>query len=343
MLGVLIALLATQTVYGQFWNQTSLISIRDEINKKNGGWVAAISPGIPYGDLQKQKALLGAKFDLELLKSQENKEEAKKLEAQSQKRRLQTIPASFNLTAKFPTCWSIGYIRSQASCGSCWAVASAASLSDRFCVVSGGLKKRSFSYEDMLECCSLADCGSGPGFGCDGGYIQGGFVFGQKSGIVTGENYQNFTTCKPYFLSPSASYTPVSPACSTKCANSLVYTKSYASDKVFTKGYAYITGTTYANIVTKAQQAIMLRGSIVAGMTVYEDFYYYKTGIYRFVWGKNLGGHAVRVIGWGVEGTAPYWIVANSWGTSWGLKGFFWIKRGVNECGIESWMTEGLL
>ena len=37
-----------------------------------------------------------------------------------------------------------------------------------------------------------------------------------------------------------------------------------------------------------------------------------------------------------------YWLAANSWGESWGEKGFFRIRRGVNECGIESSAVTGL-
>jgi hypothetical protein len=40
------------------------------------------------------------------------------------------------------------------------------------------------------------------------------------------------------------------------------------------------------------------------------------------------GGHALRVVGWGTDGTTPYWIVANSWGLGWGNKGFFQLEMG---------------
>ena len=40
------------------------------------------------------------------------------------------------------------------------------------------------------------------------------------------------------------------------------------------------------------------------------------------------------LIGYGVSGTTPYWIVRNQWGTGWGQKGYVFIRRNTNECGI---------
>lgn len=69
------------------------------------------------------------------------------------------------------------------------------------------------------------------------------------------------------------------------------------------------------------------------------------SGVYQHVSGDELGGHAVKLIGWGVDKTTgtdvPYWIVANSWNNDWGENGFFRILRGSDECGIEDSAVAG--
>jgi C1A family cysteine protease len=77
-------------------------------------------------------------------------------------------------------------------------------------------------------------------------------------------------------------------------------------------------------------------GPFEVAFEVYSDFANYGGGVYQHKSGKLEGGHAVIVIGWGVLDGTPYWLIQNSWGTSWGLDGYFMIIRGSDECGIES-------
>lgn len=52
--------------------------------------------------------------------------------------------------------------------------------------------------------------------------------------------------------------------------------------------------------------------------------------------------HAVLLVGYGVEETTgeKFWSVKNSWGDAWGEDGYFRIRRGTNECSIESMAVE---
>jgi cathepsin B len=72
----------------------------------------------------------------------------------------------------------------------------------------------------------------------------------------------------------------------------------------------------------------------------------YHNGTYARTAGSPgpKGGHAVKLLGWGVDSKGvDYWIAANSWSPLWGgLKGFFHIRRGTNECGIETTPAAGL-
>tara|TARA_B110001452_G_scaffold50504_1_gene38596 strand:- start:2206 stop:2490 length:285 start_codon:yes stop_codon:yes gene_type:complete len=81
------------------------------------------------------------------------------------------------------------------------------------------------------------------------------------------------------------------------------------------------------------------------GFQVFADFMTYRNGTYfrtKSAQGPR-GGHAVKLVGWGVDVQGvDYWIVANSWSPLWGMDGFFHIRRGTNECGIETTPAAGL-
>ena len=45
----------------------------------------------------------------------------------------------------------------------------------------------------------------------------------------------------------------------------------------------------------------MKDGPVEAAFTVYSDFENYKSGVYKSTSSKQLGGHAIRIVGWGVD------------------------------------------
>ncbi|EYB95969.1 hypothetical protein Y032_0154g2966 [Ancylostoma ceylanicum] len=155
-------------------------------------------------------------------------------------------------------------------------------------------------------------------------------------------------TCQPYALYPCGFHLgqpyygdcpPLrwnTPVCRQRCQRK--YRKSYHGDKHFAKHSYYLPDDERA-----IKQEIFEHGPVVAVFNTYEDFSYYKRGIYVHKWGAQRGAHAVKVIGWGSENGTDYWLIANSWNTDWGEDGYFRIVRGINNCGIEKEMVGGFM
>jgi len=216
------------------------------------------------------------------------------------------VPDTFDARTK----WSglIHPIRDQQRCGSCWAFSAAEVLTDR-ASIAAGKSTPVLSPEDMVSC-DKTD------MGCQGGQLRTAWNYLKNTGIVS-------DACFPY-----AAGSGTAPSCPSKCANG----ETWASSKVKAKSVYAIKG------VANMQKEIMTNGPIQVAFNVYKSFMSYKSGVYSKHWYELLpeGGHAVKIVGWGTDNGTPYWLVANSWNTSWGLDGFFKIKRGDNQCGIES-------
>lgn len=96
----------------------------------------------------------------------------------------------------------------------------------------------------------------------------------------------------------------------------------------------WVGGT--SNVISPAViKEKLLEGPLAVTMTVYGDFNYYNGGVYEYVSGDPEAGHGIVLVGWDDTTTPPCWICKNSWGTLWGENGWFRIKMGDNQCGIE--------
>ncbi|CAH8429313.1 unnamed protein product [Schistosoma haematobium] len=212
-------------------------------------------------------------------------------------------------------------------------------MSDRTCIQSRGRQSVELSAVDLMSCCS--DCG----FGCDGGFLGHAWDYWVKEGIVTGSSKENHTGCQPYPFPKCEHYVKgkypacgekmyKAPRCNQTCQKS--YKIPYSQDKHRGK-LSYNVADNELSI----QKEIMKYGPVESAFNVYEDFLNYKSGIYKHITGEPVGGHAIRIIGWGVEKNTPYWLIANSWNEDWGENGYFRILRGHNECDIESYVIAG--
>ena len=248
------------------------------------------------------------------------------------------IPDDFDARTQWPNCPTVGEVRDQGSCGSCWAFGATEAMSDRICIQSKGAVNAHISAEDMVSCCSSC------GFGCNGGFPESAWEYWVHTGLVSGGNYNSNEGCQPYTIKacdhhvngtlPPCQGEEPTPKCKKTCIPQ--YSVPYAKDKHYASK-AYSVRSNVAQIQTE----IMTNGPVEGAFTVYADFVNYKSGVYQHITGEELGGHAIRILGWGVEDSTPYWLVANSWNEDWGDKGFFKILRGKDECGIESGIVAG--
>ncbi|XP_063116953.1 cathepsin O isoform X2 [Cavia porcellus] len=94
----------------------------------------------------------------------------------------------------------------------------------------------------------------------------------------------------------------------------------------------------YAAYDFSAQEDEMARVLLLSGPLVvivdavsWQD---YLGGVIQHHCSSGEANHAVLVTGFDQTGSTPYWIVRNSWGSSWGVDGYAYVKMRSNVCGI---------
>ncbi|XP_046647101.1 procathepsin L-like [Daphnia pulicaria] len=207
-------------------------------------------------------------------------------------------------------------VKDQGQCGSCWSFASIVPLEFNTCNKTGTAVALS---EQML-----VDCDTG-NFGCDGGmydraweYIQakGGVMKSSSYAYTSGSTGTAETTCK------------------------------FDSTAVGAKVASFDWVMPYPD-PTAIMTNLQSNGPLPSSIKILDSFYSYASGVYSdpacILTDEYDINHTVVIVGYGTTTATstvpatPYWIVRNSWGTGWGLSGYFFMKRGVNMCNIESW------
>lgn len=226
-------------------------------------------------------------------------------------------------------------MRDQGHCGSCWVFAPAEAFSDRLCIASGGNFTAPLSAWQPTACAHR-----GGGGGCGGGDPVLAWSYAAGAGLATGGGYADVGTgasCLPYRLPSCAHHVNSSlPDCSTLGPeDSPPCPATWTCDAGYPTPFAKDThrcGTPYQLQSTGDMKAeIAERGPITSLMSVREDFFSYKSGVYHHVTGDGVGLHSVKIIGWGKHGDVDYWLVANSWNSEWGMDGFFKIRFGDSD------------
>lgn len=198
-------------------------------------------------------------------------------------------------------------VRNQGQCGSCWAFAVTGMLSDRCCLQ--GHDHGWLAPQELVSCDKHSQ-------GCNGGWCTWAldYVISVK-GLV-------HEACFPYKAQNLK--------CPTTCADG----KDWAASHVCNCAGGY----KIADSVDKIKSALAT-GPISVAFGVCNSFFSYKNGIYKCDCnGRYAGLHAVLAVGF-KDQPECHWNVRNSWGESWGMKGYFDI--GCTQCGMQGTYPNG--
>ncbi len=240
-------------------------------------------------------------------------------------------------------------VKTQGVCGCCWAMATAKTLSERYALLSRGKLAVELSPYMMVMC---------------EGTIFPSVPYDKLENI----NLQAHTAgaCNGNTLFTAMNFLYAIGLCDTTCVNQGKFSEYGIKDletiedpenvpmcqsilghnydrcldrEKAVRFYRTIAGYQVDSNIESIKQEIYKWGPVSAGFQIYDNFMegYDGTTIYMGPDDKSnpQGGHAIQIMGWGKENGVDFWWICNSWGTDWGLSGYFRMKMGIEKCQLE--------
>jgi len=207
-----------------------------------------------------------------------------------------SLPTSINWVEK----GAVTPVKDQGQCGSCWTFSTTGALEGAYFTTYGKLP--SFSEQQLVDCDNLKN--GGKDHGCNGGLMDNAFSWIQKNGGLCEEKDYPYTS----------GVTKTAGTCQTTC---LEISNSKVSNFIDVSA-----SSDNAMMSALAKQPVSI--AIEADQ---KEFQLYKSGVFSGTCGIKLD-HGVLVVGYGSEEEGDFYLVKNSWGTSWGDGGYIKLGRG---------------
>lgn len=195
---------------------------------------------------------------------------------------------------------AVNAIQDQGQCGSCWAFSTMASVEGEHAIKTGELLK--FSEQQLVDCSTM-------NHGCNGGSMTLAYYYLKSHYAITEDAY---------------GYKGRQGTC------------QYDAD---TKTSVETTGS-FSVTANSSSQLLSALNSNVVSVAIEADkavFQMYKGGIFDSAQCGTQLDHGVALVGYGTENGQQYYILRNSWGTSWGEQGYMRmaVQDGAGVCGVQ--------
>jgi cathepsin L len=209
-------------------------------------------------------------------------------------------------------------VKNQGGCGSCWAFSATETLESHVAIASG--KLLTLSEQQVVSCSPNPDHCGGTG-GCKGSTQPLAFNYTMTAGATTEADY------------PYKSKLGINP----KCKPDMI--KPVAGNS----GFVSLPSNNYTALISAVANLGPIAISAAAG-----PWQLYEKGVFskKCSWSMD---HGIQLVGYGTDSSAGsgdgmYWLVRNSWGATWGEKGYIRLERngeGKEPCGMDTTPTDG--